>query len=160
MDPQGYRYLLACNSIGALQAAAAAAERYEQKAKEAQEDFAEPAPSVDGAGEVDTIYKALTWGPLGQSYNAMFETWLAQPEQAFLSIERLAEEVELSVSQVQARFSKLSGRLRRVASAEELEKSPKTALGLLVDAAFDAAGSPSHRLTPAGRVAVRRYVGE
>jgi hypothetical protein len=75
-----------------------------------------------------------------------------------LPLEALAGQLKLYISQVQARFSKLSARLKRVATPAELADHRKTALGLLVETAY-AAETTSHRLTPAGRAAVRRYLG-
>jgi hypothetical protein len=151
-------YFLGCRSIGALEAAGRAAEEFERQAS------VQPAPGVlPGAEEdepdgTDTVFRALTWGPLNASYERMFAAWYDTPPNAYLPLEALAGQLKLYVSQVQARFSKLSARLKRVATPAELADHRKTALGLLVETAY-AAETTSHRLTPAGRAAVRRYLG-
>ncbi len=88
----------------------------------------------------------------------MLSAWFDTPSNAYLPLDALADKLKLSVAQVQARFSKLSGRLKRVATEAELVDHRKTPLGLLVDVAY-AADTTSYRLTPAGRAAVRQYLG-
>jgi hypothetical protein len=151
-------YFLGCRSIGALEAAGRAAEEFERQTNTQQiptEPLDTEAAEPDGT---DTIYRALTWGPLGVSYTAMLSAWYDTPRNAYLPLDALAAQLKLSVAQVQARFSKLSGRLKRVATAAELVDHRKTALGLLVEIAY-AADTTSHRLTPAGRAATRQYLG-
>lgn len=153
------RFFLGCSSIGALEAASRAAEEYEQGQAGLNQILAEPLePEAAEPDGTDTIYRALTWGPLGLSYTALLTAWYDTPPNAYLPLDALAERLKLSIAQVQARFSKLSARLRRVATADELVDHPKTALGLLVEVAYSA-DTTSYRLTPAGRAAVRQYLG-
>jgi len=152
------RYVLECTSAGALAAAALAADEYDLEAETRQIAAEQAGNDRDDPPEAGTIYKALTWGPLDSSYSAMLQAWLDAPASSFLLLDALAAKLNLSVGQVQARFSKLSARLKRVATPAELAGHKKSALGLLVETAY-AGETTSHKLTPAGRVAVRRYLG-
>lgn len=102
------------------------------------------------------IYSGLTWRPLGTAYERLLDCWLDAPD--FLGVELLASKVGVSIEQIRAMISKLSGRMKRFASPVERERL-RTALMILVDIEYDVRGSSQHRLTPAGRLAVRRYLG-
>ena len=161
-------FFLGCRSLGALKAAHQAIQNYEQSVAESGKtvgtslikystELAEPDEAPSKSGSSDTIYRAFTWAPLGNSYSKMFQIWSALKPEEYLSVDKLASRLGLSVGQVQARFSKLSARIRRVASDEELAPHPRTALGIMVDIAYSPQGT-SHRLTNDGRAAVQRYL--
>lgn len=150
--------LLSCPSIGSLEAARRAAAEFERQASMPQVPPEPPETEAEEPAGTDTVFRALTWGPLDASYTRMLTAWCDTPANAYLPLEALAKQLGLTVAQVQARFSKLSARLKRVATQAELADHRKTALGLLVETAY-AADTTSHRLTPAGRAAARRYLG-
>lgn len=172
-------FLVSCSSLGALEAATRAIDAYESfhqvpaltaemSIDEIPDYLGNEKADVDdhGADDVpdpepdlaDTIFRALTWGPLGQSYSNVFTEFLkTRPDNGYLSVPKLAAHLNLSVGQMQARFSKLSGRLGRVATAEQRAAHAKTALTMMFDIAYTATNT-EYRLTKAGRQAVGRYL--
>ena len=168
-------FLVSCSSIGALEAATRAIDAYEGGLAPLMTDETEieslpdigpvevddtgkdDVPDAEGDLE-DTIFRALAWAPLGKSYSDAF-TQLLAPRQGdgYLPVPTLAAKLNLSVGQVQARLSKLSARLGRVATDSQRAANPKTALTMMFDIAHTATNT-EYRLTAAGRKAVVRYM--
>lgn len=103
------------------------------------------------------IYKGLTWRPLGPRYREMFEAWLTAPSGEAVKIEDLATRLNTSVEHLRANLSKLSARMKRIATAEEIA-NVRTPFQLLADIEYDARNSSQHRLTEAGKEATRKYL--
>lgn len=102
------------------------------------------------------ILKGLRLGRLGPKYDAMLKAWLAQPDRP-LPIDALAKKTGATIQEMRARLSKLSGRMRRIATPEETA-TLSTPFLLLADIEYDERNSSSHRLTAAGRAAVGLYL--
>ena len=117
------------------------------------------------AGQIDSavaelaqrIYKGLTMGPLGPRYKAMMEVWLAAPAGHAVTITDLAKKVGCTTVEMRANLSKLSARMKRIATPQEAA-SLRTPFMLLAEIEYDETNSSRHTLTPAGREAVRKYL--
>jgi hypothetical protein len=117
------------------------------------------------AGEIDEataelagrIYKGFTWHQLGPHYAAIFETLLDAPEDQAIKLESLATQLKSTVDEVKARLSKLSGRMKRIATPQEIARV-KTPFTLFADIEYDGT-STQYRLTQAGHEAAKRYLG-
>lgn len=136
-----------------------AVEQYRRSPSRAAHDVESAAPLVDRAtAEVaQRILKGLNWGPLGPRYSSIFGVWLdASPDQA-VAIDDLAKRTGATHAELRANLSKLSARMSRVATPEEAA-SLRTPFLLLADIEYDHKNSSQHRLTPAGREAVRQYL--
>ncbi len=103
------------------------------------------------------IYKGLTMGPLGPRYKAILQAWLDAPAGQAVTIKDLAEEVGGTANELRANLSKLSARMKRIVTPEEAA-TMRTPFLLLADIEYDERNSSQHRLTPAGREAVRKYL--
>ena len=137
-----------------------AVERYRQSRKTPQsENLPGTIPQIDGptAALAERIYKGLSWRPLGPRYSAMLETWLNAPAGEAVASVDLAKKVGATRDELRANLSKLSGRMNRVATPEEAA-AVRTPFLLLADIEYDEKNSSKHRLTPAGREAVRKYL--
>lgn len=137
-----------------------AVEQYRQShGKQRTENSHGATPQIDGptAAVAERILKGLNWGPLGPRYRAMLETWLDAPLGQAVTIGELAEAVRATRVQLKANLSKLSARMKRIATTEEAA-SLRTPFLLLADIEYDERNSSRHRLTPAGREAVRKYL--
>jgi hypothetical protein len=124
-----------------------------------QENLDSTARHLDGATTIlaQRILKGLTWGPLGPRYNAILGAWFeAAPGQA-VRIDELAKTLHATSHELRANLSKLSARMKRIATPEEAA-SLRTPFLLLADIEYDEKNSSRHRLTPAGREAVRQYL--
>ena len=112
-------------------------------------------PSHDDSA--DRITAALGSAPLPQVYGDYLRVLFDAPN--YLDIRAIAAKLNISPTQIGAMASKLSARLKKVASANEL-RDLKTPLNLLVTIRYDqATKEASHKLTdPAGRDAVTRYL--
>lgn len=137
-----------------------AVERYRQSRKAPQsENSGSTIPQIDAstAAVAERIYKGLSWGPLGPRYTTMLATWFDAPAGQAVTINDLAKTVGATRDELRASLSKLSGRMKRVATPEEAA-ALRTPFLLLADIEYDERNSSRHRLTPAGREAVRRYL--
>lgn len=110
------------------------------------------------AGLAQRIYKGLTLAPLGPQYQQMLQEWLDAPKGELVKIEDLAEKLDAPIEVLRARVSKLSARMKRIATPEEIE-TVRTPFMLLSDLKYDERKFARYRLTPAGREAVHRYLG-
>jgi hypothetical protein len=118
-----------------------------------------------GAGQIDPavaelaqrIYKGLTMAPLGPRYKAMMDVWLAAPAGHAVTVVDLAKKVGCSDIEMRASLSKLSARMKRIATPQEAA-SLRTPFMLLAEIEYDETNSSRHTLTPAGREAARKYL--
>lgn len=137
-----------------------AVEQYRQSHGKSRNEPSEGVtPQIDAttAAVADRILKGLNWGPLGPRYRAMLQVWLDAPEGQAVTVKRLAEAIGATRVELKANLSKLSARMKRIATTEEAA-SLRTPFLLLADIEYDETNSSRHRLTPAGREAVRRYL--
>jgi hypothetical protein len=137
-----------------------AVERYRQSLKTPQDENAPSTiPQIDGptAALAQRIYKGLIWRQLGPRYRAMLETWFNAPVDQAVPIVDLQDKVGATPNELRASLSKLSARMNRVATVEEAA-AVRTPFLLLADIEYDAKNSSKHRLTLAGREAVRKYL--
>jgi hypothetical protein len=131
--------------------------------RQAQTKPPDEAPTIsafpDGATAelAQRIYKGLTWRPLGLRYQQMFQVWLDAPSGEAVKIEDLATRLNTSVEHLRANLSKLSARMKRIATTEEIA-NVRTPFQLLADIEYDARNSSQHRLTAAGKEAARKYL--
>jgi hypothetical protein len=95
-------------------------------------------------------------GPLPAIYIAELRV-LYEAGSRPVKLEDLASRVGASSEKVTAHLSKLSARMRRIASPTELKVFAK-AFFLLGDIEPTSDGSKQYRLTPAGRLAVRQWL--
>jgi hypothetical protein len=103
------------------------------------------------------IYKGLTWRPLGPTYAEIFRELLDAPNGQEVKMEDLVTKLRATGDEVKARLSKLSGRMKRIATPEEIARV-RTPFMLFADIEYDGKSS-QYRLTPAGREAAKRYLG-
>lgn len=137
-----------------------AVERYRQSRKTpSSENSTSTISQIDGptAALAERIYKGLNWRPLGPRYCAILETWLSAPSGHAVASVDLAKKVGATRNELRANLSKLSARMNRVTTPEEAA-SVRTPFLLLADIEYDEKNSSKHRLTPAGREAVRKYL--
>jgi hypothetical protein len=113
------------------------------------------APDVGELAE--RIRRGFMWRPLGAPYEGIFRELLKVPEGQAITIEDLSSKLGASFDEVKARLAKLSGRLKRIATPDEIA-SLRTPF-MLFAAIESAGGATRYRLTPAGREATRRYLG-
>jgi hypothetical protein len=95
-------------------------------------------------------------GPLPAIYIAELRV-LCEAVSQSVKLEDLASRVGASSDKVTAHLSKLSARMKRIASPAELKAFSKAFL-LLADIEPTPDGSKQYRLTPAGRVAVCQWL--
>jgi hypothetical protein len=148
------------NSLEEMAAASRAAEHYRKtQAKSPAEVDNSPTSELDAAtgALADRILKGLTWRPLGAPYEEIFRELLDTPVGRAVKIEDLAKKLGASVDEIKARLAKLSGRMKRIATAEEMARL-RTPFMLFAHIESEA-GSTQYRLTPAGREAAKVYVG-
>jgi hypothetical protein len=126
----------------------------------APEDREFHATEVDGATaeSSERIFRGLCLAPLGPPYRRIFEEWLKTPESEVVGLEELAARTGASIEEVRARTSKLSGRMRKIATPEEIA-TLRTPFLLLADLTYDEKNYARYALTRAGRQAVRRFLG-
>jgi hypothetical protein len=103
------------------------------------------------------ILNGLTYGPLGPRYRATLSEWLDAPKGEAVPIEELGKRIAANKFELRAILSKLSARMKRIATPEE-NASLRTPFLLLADIEYDERNSSRHRLTAAGREAVRLYL--
>jgi hypothetical protein len=106
------------------------------------------------------ILRGLRIVPLSAPYTRILRAWYegGRPEDGYLHIRDLARVAGISSDQARAMISKLSSRMRRIATPADLQ-ALKTPLRLLVEVDYDESNSSLHRLTRAGRLAVAEYLG-
>jgi hypothetical protein len=134
-----------------------AVEQYRQSPHGENSNSAIPQIDAATAAVANRILKGLNWGPLGARYRAMLETWFKAPSGQAVTIDDLAKTVGATRNELRANLSKLSARMKRIATPEEAA-ALRTAFLLLADIEYDEFNSSRHRLTPAGREAVRQYL--
>lgn len=104
------------------------------------------------------IHRGLTLAPLGTRYQQMFQVWFDAPEGEAVKIEDLSAKVGASIEELRASTSKLSARMHKIATPEEMA-TLRTPFLLLADLKYDENRMARYTLTPAGREAVRRFLG-
>jgi hypothetical protein len=105
------------------------------------------------------IYRGLTLPVrLEGRYLQIFGEWLAAPPGAPVKIEDLAKKVGATIEELRANTSKLSARMRKVATPEEVANLRSPFL-LLADLTYDERRMARFALTSAGRDAVRKVLG-
>jgi hypothetical protein len=109
------------------------------------------------AAVAERIYKGLARAPLGPRYTKMLTTWYDAPAGQAVTIDDLGKTVGANHYELRASLAKLSGRMKRIATPEEAAAF-RTPFLLLADIEYDERNSSQHRLTPAGREAVRKYL--
>jgi hypothetical protein len=105
----------------------------------------------------DRILSGWRWRPLGAPYEALMAGLLDAPVGQAVKIEELAKKVGASFDEIKARLAKLSGRMKRIATPEEMSRL-RTPFMLFAGIESEG-GSTQYRLTPAGREAAKRYLG-
>lgn len=118
-----------------------------------------PSGELDGptTALASRIYRGFTWRKLGPAYADIFRELLEAPKGQEVKIEDLATKLGVTVNVVKARLSKVSGRMKRIATPEEIARET-TPFKLFADIGYDGKSS-QYRLTPAGREAAKRYLG-
>jgi hypothetical protein len=139
-----------------------AVEQYRQSSKAPQSENPNstmPLPQIDAttAAVAERIYKGLSRAPLGPRYAKMLAAWYDAPAGQAVTIDDLGKTVGASRHELRASLSKLSGRMKRIATPDEAA-ALRTPFLLLADIEYDERNSSQHRLTPAGRDAVRQYL--
>jgi hypothetical protein len=138
-----------------------AVERYRQEQTKSPGHISNP-PSgeLDGgtAALASRIFKGFTWRPLGPAYAEIFRELLGAPDGRGVKIEDFVAKLNATADEMKARLSKLSGRMKRIATPEELARV-RTPFMLFADIEYDGKSS-QYRLTPAGREAAKRYLGQ
>ena len=115
-------------------------------------------PSDEATAErAERIFQGLTWAPLGADYDSILQGLLNAPSGQFVTLAQLLTATGSTRQQFQARLSKLSGRMTRIATPEE-SATMKTAFLLLAEIKRVGNNSKHYRLTAAGREAVARYL--
>ncbi len=111
-----------------------------------------------GSDTAERIYRGFTLPMrLEGRYIKIFREWLAAPQGEKVKIEELAKKVGASIGEVRASTAKLSLRMKRIATPEEIA-TLWTPFLLLADLTYDEHRMARYALTPAGRDAVRRFV--
>lgn len=105
----------------------------------------------------DRIRRGFTWRALGPPYEAIFRELLDAPVGQAVKIEDLAKKLGASFDEIKARLAKLSGRMKRIATAEEIARL-RTPFMLFAQIESEG-GATQYRLTQAGREAAKRYLG-
>lgn len=133
-----------------------AVEQYRQSGSKPETSSAQQVDQATAA-VAQRVLKGLNLGPLGPRYQKILETWFnAAPNQA-VTVEDLQAAVGASNVEIRANLSKLSARMKRIATVEEAA-SLRTPFLLLAEIQYDERNSSRHRLTTAGREAVRQYL--
>lgn len=110
------------------------------------------------ADRIQRIHRGLTRpGPLPAIYGAELRVLYEAGTEA-INLEAIASKVGVSASEVTAHLSKMSARMKRIATPAELEALPKAFLLLGDIEPTDDGSSKKYRLTLAGREAVRRLL--
>ena len=116
---------------------------------------------LDGAttGLAERIHRGLTLPMrLEGRYLQIFREWLNAPQGETVKIEDLSKKIGASIEELRASTSKLSARMRRIATPEEIA-SLRTPFLMLADLTYNDKKMARYSLTPAGRDAVRRFLG-
>jgi hypothetical protein len=87
----------------------------------------------------------------------MLSSWFNAPSGQAVPIADLGKAVGANYYELRASLAKLSGRMKRIATPEEAAALRSPFL-LLAEVEYDEKKSSQHRLTPAGREAVRKYL--
>jgi hypothetical protein len=117
-----------------------------------------PAPSALDCGTAQRIFNALAWRKLPADYRRFFRVLLDAPEGEPVKVEAVAKKIGASsVGRVEAMTAKLTGRMKRFATPEEISNVPKP-FNLLI-ASYNDQESHEYQLTAEGREAVLRYLG-
>jgi len=88
----------------------------------------------------------------------IFRELLDAPLGAEVRIEDLSKKIGATTEELRANTSKLSARMRRIATPEELAIY-RTPFLLLADLTYNESKMARYTLTPAGRDALRRFLG-
>jgi hypothetical protein len=104
------------------------------------------------------IYKGLTSAPWGPRYDQILQELLDAPEGEVVKIEDLEKKLGATIRELRASVSKVSGRMKNIATPEEIENL-RTPFLLIADLKYDEKHFARYQLTAAGREAVRRYLG-
>jgi hypothetical protein len=111
------------------------------------------------AGLAERIYRGLTLPVrLEARYLQIFREWLDAPQGAEVKIEDLATKIGATIGELRASTSKLSARMRRIATPEE-RATLRTPFLMLADLTYNESRMARYTLTAAGREAVRRFLG-
>ena len=142
--------LVLCRSLCEAEAASAAIERLRNAETQQREREIEP-------DTVERIHTGLSLAPFPQEYRDMLRVWYDHDPSSFVSISAQIEKLNKTAGQMRAMLSKFSARMKRIATPTEI-KELRTPLMLLLDISYDESHSSSHKLTSAGRKAVKRYL--
>lgn len=144
-------------SIAEANAALVAVERFREA--QAGTQIEDPhAPSALDGGRVLRILNALSWRKLPSDYGRLFRVLLDAPEGQPVKIDALAEAISASsVGRVDTMTQKLTGRIKKFATAEELA-SVRRPFNLIITATYEK-DAPAFQLTDEGREAVQRFLG-
>jgi hypothetical protein len=111
------------------------------------------------AGLAERIHRGLTLPVrLEGRYALIFRELLDAPQGAEVRIEDLSKKIKATTEELRANTSKLSARMRRIATPEELA-THRTPFLLLADLTYNEKKMARYTLTPAGRDALRRFLG-
>lgn len=111
------------------------------------------------AGLAERIYRGLTLPVrLDGRYLQIFREWLDSSPGGEVKLEELSKKVGATTEELRANISKLSARMRRIATPEEIA-THRTPFLLLADLTYNENKMARYTLTPAGRDAVHRFLG-
>ena len=114
---------------------------------------------VTTAGVAERIHLGLTLPVrLGGRYLQIFREWLDAPEGEEVRIEDLSKKIGASIQELRASTAKLSARMKRIATPEEIA-TLRTPFLMLADLTYNEKQLARYTLTPAGRNAVRKFLG-
>ena len=114
---------------------------------------------VATAGLAERIYRGLTLPVrLDGRYLLIFREWLDSPAGGEVKLEELSKKIGATTEELRANISKLSARMRRIATPEEVA-TLRTPFQKLADLTYNENKMARYTLTPAGRDAVRRFLG-
>ena len=132
--------------------------KHREKGEPLRANETEDVPVERATSEIATrILKGLFQAPLGPRYIAILKVWLAAPLGQSTGVHELAGLVSATNDQMRANLAKLSIRMRQIATPEELA-SLRTPFLLLAEIERGEDNLTKHRLTTAGREAVRRFL--
>ena len=148
------------NSPEEVAVAFRAVEQYRRSRTEPQKENtlrARPEVDIQTAAASERILRALQSAPLGPRYRSMIETWYDSPPNEPVTFDALQKAVGATRNELRASLAKLSGRMKPALTAEE-SATFRVPFLLLADIERAEGNSTKHRLTPAGREAVRKYL--
>jgi hypothetical protein len=117
-----------------------------------------PASELDAA-LAERIYRALTFPKrLEKRYTEILREWLNARPGEEVKIEDLSKNIGATIGELRASTAKLSARMRKVATQEEIA-TLSTPFLMLSNLTYDEHRMARYALTPAGREAVRRFLG-